>query len=217
MIVWLLCILLVLSVATGHGGDGHSSCGAPDPTDDQKQRDGALMARYRRNKKKQQHPSIFSRGATVLGEQQQQQALCKQCVEIDVVFHILEDSLQMTNASLLWTDEGIDAEMKLLNHRFNETPFHFSLLNTTRSYNDTVATMIPKPGHPWTSFQPFLEMVQSLRVGDENTMNIFVSAGICDEAGGFVGELDFSKYGMFPENEFSATDMVGLCDDTFNS
>lgn len=214
MIVWLLCVFLLISVATGHGDDGHS-CGTPDPTDDQKQRDGALMARYRRNKKKQhKQPSIFSRGANVGGEQQ---ALCKQCVEIDVVFHILEDSLQMTYASLLWTDEGIDAEMKLLNHRFNETPFRFSLLNTTRSYNDTMAMMVRDPMYPWSTDLPFLEIMQSLRIGDENTMNIYVSSGICTGASGFVGELDFSNYGMFPENTFSSTDMIGICDVRFNA
>ena len=65
----------------------------------------------------------------------------------------------------------------------------------------------------WDHSLEFLRISQLLRVGDANTMNVFVSKGVCQNTiRGFAGEVLLYKFGMFPKDTFSATDLVGICD-----
>lgn len=199
--VWctlLLCVFLLIASVAGH----LEECGTNDPTPEQLRRGEAMMATYHNTRRVKR-----SRAAIIGGDE----GLCKQCIEVDVAFHIMEDEQQMSNASTLWTDDGIDGEIMLLNNRFNETPFRFSLVNTTRTYNDTMSTTGKRSRVPWEINIQYLSIAQLLRVGGANTMNVIVNSGICPHQLGFVGDLALDQ-GMFPNDTFSATDFIGICE-----
>lgn len=198
--MWVLFMLLA-SAVVGHLDD---ECGTLDPTPEHVKLQESLL---------RLPPSSYNinarRGiAASATKQQQQDELCKLCVNIDIVFHILEDTEGLTNATTLWTDDAIEGEITLLNDRFRETPFRFTLHLITRTYDSEIAFMENSSTDPDNLFW---DVTERLRYGDASRMNVFVSQGTCVGKGGFSQILGYLTYGMFPEGTATKYDVIVLC------
>lgn len=192
--MWVVCLLfMLLGAVVGHLDD---ECGTVDPPPEHVKLQESLL---------RLPPSYYNaRGAAT----RQQDELCKLCVNIDVVFHILEDTEGLTNATTLWTDDAIEGEIELMNDRFRETPFRFTLHLITRTYDTEIALQENSSSDPE---DPFFDVTERLRTGDARRMNVFVSQGTCIGKGGFSLILGFLDYGMFPEGTAIKYDVIVLC------
>ena len=128
--------------------------------------------------------------------------LCTRCVTIDMVFHIIGTS--DSNAARLWTDTAIQEEVKRVNQHFAVTPFRFS----------SVPRIVRTTNKVWGqasigSASTREEIVESLRFGGADVVNIFVTDGTCKTTGGY-GTYPHD-HGFFPPNQYSKRDYIFIC------
>jgi hypothetical protein len=119
----LITLLLFVSNANGspfddehHGHVHQSGCGTPDLSTDEFKNLQVRSERYNTNQRFRANKK-----------------LCIGCVKINIIFHVIEDSLQESETSRYATDDNIAFQMDLLNQHFSQSPFKFSRIKTTRS------------------------------------------------------------------------------------
>jgi hypothetical protein len=130
---------------------------------------------------------------------------CLQCETMPIVFHIFSKTDGSNAAATLWNDTQIDMEVENLNKQWSETPFKFELRKITRTTNEAYAT-----GNAGDSNFMY-PLVGEFRLGDKDTVNIFVQDGgaVCSQ-GGFAHE-SMAAIEMFPVDKFSREDYVVVC------
>jgi hypothetical protein len=102
-----------------HSHTHHSGCGTPDQSPREFKN---LKIRAKRYAKKFQLCS--------------NKELCNGCVNINVIFHVVEDFFQKSKTFQYATDKNIAYQMEILSQHFIPTPFRFSHIKTTRMIKD---------------------------------------------------------------------------------
>jgi hypothetical protein len=113
---------------------------------------------------------------------------------IDTVFHIIDN----TREDNLATEVGIEAQVQLMNEAFAPGKFQFNLIDITYTVNDF--WFRPRGVNPMRypeAYGLYLEEIGgALRVGDAETLNIYVNRA----AGGGVSTIP-AKYERFPNRD----------------
>lgn len=137
--------------------------------------------------------------------QQEQPAPCVGCIEIQVIFHPIQDSAQQSEVSTTVTGDAIETQMRILNMQFVETPFTFRHSATRWHTNDAFAfTPIPQ----FTPDGIAGDIAAEYRQGGADIANVFLTDGTC-QYGNFASIAGFK--GVFPSNQYSRGDYIFLC------
>jgi hypothetical protein len=131
------------------------------------------------------------------------QKLCVGCVKIDIIFHVLEDSLQESDTSRLATDDNIEFQMDTLNSQFGQTPFQFSHVKTTRTVKDEWVYGDLNDGDTPST------IAASLREGGVDTVNVIIMDS--GPNGCFNYATLSPGYAMFPPGTCTKNDHILLC------
>jgi hypothetical protein len=195
----LITLLLFVSKANGspfddeHYGHVHrSGCGTPDLSADEFKNLQIRSERYNTNHRFRADKK-----------------LCIGCVKINVIFHVIEDSLQESETSRYATDDNIAFQMDVLNKHFSQTPFRFSRIKTTRMVNDDwVYGDLYYTNGEFTFLSNTI--TASLREGGPDIANIFIVDGGQNGCVANFASLPYMQ-DIFPVGTYTKADSIFLC------
>lgn len=209
IIVSLLNTLVVESHSHSHAHPGvrhveavqhhrEHSCGTDSPTQEEQEEDAVHMKRW----------ELSALRKT---------PLCVGCVTIDVNFHVFTDGQPRRPEAYWWerstdelfTQQGINHQMTILNQQFDESPFQFNLLETYTINNANLAN---------ADSDADLFEIKSYRKGGGHVANVYWFQGFCDAVGDatsvsmLCGKARFpSNGGLFPDGEYWNDDFIYMC------
>lgn len=138
--------------------------------------------------------------------------MCVGCVDISMYFHVFTDGVDPgpdhdpatdpTTDDLLTTD-GIANQVQVLNTQFEGSPFTFTLVDTIRYVNASLANADER------SNEELIDAIHSNRRGGKHVANVYWYEGSClTECG--EASLPYSR-GIFPADSFADDDYIEVC------
>eukprot|EP00548_Thalassiothrix_antarctica_P015011 CAMPEP_0194176102 /NCGR_PEP_ID=MMETSP0154-20130528/10083_1 /TAXON_ID=1049557 /ORGANISM="Thalassiothrix antarctica, Strain L6-D1" /LENGTH=870 /DNA_ID=CAMNT_0038890169 /DNA_START=186 /DNA_END=2795 /DNA_ORIENTATION=+ len=125
-------------------------------------------------------------------------------VEIEIIFHIIEDENRRGDAAQLWTPSAIEDEVDAINADYEITPFRFKVKRINRVRNNNWNQVSS------TNDDRVEDISHALREGGGDVLNIFVVDGLCDGGLGGFAQYPYEQ-GWFPEGQYSYKDRVFIC------
>ena len=168
-------------------------CGTPNANAEYKKQDAIAMKQW----KAKQEASSYS--STL----RQRSSLCDGCNNIDVYFHVLEIP-DIRSRQFVLTDQVLENQFRVLQEKFEGTPFRFTYKGVDRLVNRRWAT------YDYAYDEDFTAMVgRELGIGGPDVLNVYWSDGICNSVGG-IATLPYYS-GAYPVNENNPIDVVLMC------
>eukprot|EP00546_Thalassionema_frauenfeldii_P002821 CAMPEP_0178930854 /NCGR_PEP_ID=MMETSP0786-20121207/21544_1 /TAXON_ID=186022 /ORGANISM="Thalassionema frauenfeldii, Strain CCMP 1798" /LENGTH=729 /DNA_ID=CAMNT_0020607583 /DNA_START=194 /DNA_END=2380 /DNA_ORIENTATION=+ len=124
-------------------------------------------------------------------------------IRIDVYAHVLTTSRNSDVTRNMMRDE-----IDMVNIDFEDTPFVFQLKGLSYTSNSRWNDITGRGGDD--EDDEIDEAVRELRVGGSNTLNLFLSDGLCEVNLGGFAQYPY-EHGWYPPNQFSEKDRVFLC------
>lgn len=201
----LLTFVLFIASVSGHAGHSHShahgpdhkSCGTKDLNPAELDLDMKRMRKWGRGR---------SRAEGSL------ETVCIGCVNINMYFHVFtngttpspdHDPTVDPSPDDLLSDEGIANQMQVLTQQFTGSPFTFTLVETIRYINVSLANADER------TQGSLVEAIHANRRGGKDVANVYWYSGSCKTE---CGEATFPNgLGIFPSDVYDQGDYIEMC------